>query len=403
MFADNPALVVEALDPDVVGVARPVHRGTRVGLRDDHQRQRRVRQCTGARRQAREAGRFRRGIAFAQHAQAAARDKAKGVLAVLAHQVVLAIAQERHVVVGQPFEEGAALGDQGRRQRRRRARVGGGGLLQARAHRLPVLHRGAHVGEHPFDPRHQLGALLGVDEPVDLDVHPRFPRGLRRLVARPQRDKGAVGTALHGEDGVRDQVQRQALPVDLRRRRVDQEGHVVVDDLDHRMARRPAVLGHGGAQDAHLGLAGGARSAELPLGQHGAAQVFRRSLGQIVGVEMADVLAREDLYLQSLFGVQARGGEGQHRFDRLAPQRIRGAAHGSFPPRVSPARIGGIGDEAYAHPRHSGAGRMGIRGGVGTIRCLSVTAASEPGRCPPSRTAGPAGRRRAPPGRGRSG
>ena len=88
----------------------------------------------------------------------------------------LPVAEQRQVLVGQPLQEGAALGDQRRQQRRRRGIELGDRLLQARDHRLPVLDGGAHVAEHALDARHQLAALLRVDQTVDLDVHPRFAR-----------------------------------------------------------------------------------------------------------------------------------------------------------------------------------------------------------------------------------
>jgi len=85
---------------------------------------------------------------------------------------MLAVAQQREVIIGQPFEKGAALGHQRRRQRRGCRLQFDHRLLQPGDHRSPVLHCGAHVCEHAPDPSQQFGALLRIDEPVDLDVHP---------------------------------------------------------------------------------------------------------------------------------------------------------------------------------------------------------------------------------------
>ena len=45
--------------------------------------------------------------------------------------------------------------------------------------------------------------------------------------------------------------------------RVDQERHVVIGDLDHRMRRFPAVLLERGVEDADRGLSRRARTREL--------------------------------------------------------------------------------------------------------------------------------------------
>jgi len=47
--------------------------------------------------------------------------------------------------------------------------------------------------------------------------------------------------------------------VDRHGDRVDQEGHVVIDDLDHRVVTDKTVLGQSGVEYANLGCVGRAR------------------------------------------------------------------------------------------------------------------------------------------------
>ena len=46
-----------------------------------------------------------------------------------------------------------------------------------------------------------------------------------------------MGIALDGEDQVQDEMQGQAVTIDFHRHRIDQERHVVVDDLDDGVRR----------------------------------------------------------------------------------------------------------------------------------------------------------------------
>jgi hypothetical protein len=273
---------------------------------------------------------------------------------VLRDQVVAAVAEQRHVLVGEPAQEVAAFGDLRCRQRRGHGIELGDRLLQARQHRLPVLDCGAHVAEHALDARDQVAALLRIDQPVDLDVHPRLARGLGGFAARADGGQPPGGVALDREDRMHDQVQRQPLPVDLGRGRVDQERHVVVDDLDHRVARGPPVLGQRGAEHAHLRHARRAGGAELPVRQHRARQVLGCALDEIVVVELAEVLACEALEHGATPRGQARCGKRQHRIEPLESQRIRRGVH-----RVV-SSLSVLRDEAFAAERDGlGEGQRG--------------------------------------------
>jgi len=332
VLANHLAGGVVALDADVIGVAGAVHGGARVGLGDDQHRQGAACQRTHIGRQRREAGRLPFLRRFAQHAPAAGRHQAQGVLAALVDEVVAAVAQQRHVVVGQPAQEGHAFAHLRRGQRGRRGFEFIGRGAQLRQHRLPVFDRRAHVGQHTRQAGHQLGALLRVDHAVDLDVHPRFvPRGgaRGRVTTGLDGDQPALAVAFDGEDRVHDQVQRQTLAVDLHRRGVDEEGHVVVDDVDHRVPRRPSVFSHRRAEGPHEGLPAAALGAELPVRQQRAEQVVGRGVEQVVGLQTAEVLAPEGLHQRLLRGLHARGGQAEHGVDAFAAGRfVRGGHRG---------------------------------------------------------------------------
>ena len=65
---------------------------------------------------------------------------------------------------------------------------------------------------------------------------------------------------------------------ELHRHRVDDERHVVGDDLDHRVRRLPAVLLELGVVDVHLDLAGRAHPGPVPVRDRGAVQVERAAV-----------------------------------------------------------------------------------------------------------------------------
>jgi hypothetical protein len=187
VLADDFATLVVALDADVVGVTGAVHGRAGVGLGHHQHRQGRSRKRACIRRQRGEAGRRLLGRGLAQDAEAAAGDEAQPVVAVVGDQVVLPIAEQGQMPVGQPLQEGVAFGHVRRRQGRGRGIELGDRRAQAGDHRLPVFDGRAHVAEHALDAVHQVGALLRVDQSIDLDVHPRFARGIgasrRRWIA----------------------------------------------------------------------------------------------------------------------------------------------------------------------------------------------------------------------------
>ncbi len=280
-LADDLAVLVELLDPDVVEVRRPVHRRAGVRLGEHEQGL-----LSGLRLdrggQLAEGGRH--VLVGAQDAQAGAGHGPQHLVLALGLQAVLAVAEEGEVVVGEPAKEVLALLDLGLRQRR----WVGVELVDDRehlgVHLVPVLDRLAHVAQDLLQQLLDLAGVLVVGHPADLDVHPRLAETLVGL-------RGAVVGELHLLQLAGDVAEDVELRMDhgvhvallageLHRQRVDEEGHVVGDDLDDRVAAgRPAVLGGGGGEHPHLRrtlrttagqpVVGGERAVEVDVGAVG--------------------------------------------------------------------------------------------------------------------------------------
>ena len=109
MLAAHIARCVEAFDADIIQIAGAVHGRARIGLGDD-QEVGDPRVGADLRRQRREARRDLHGRVLAQEAEARAGDDLQRVLTVDHDQVVAAVGEEREVGVGEPGQEGLALG-----------------------------------------------------------------------------------------------------------------------------------------------------------------------------------------------------------------------------------------------------------------------------------------------------
>src|SRR5258705_366913 len=154
-------------------------------------------------------------------------------------------------------------GDEGRNSAGTRAQLGGVGP-QAR----PLPPGGAPVGEEgggagPRGPEplpRRLAVDLQMDERLpDSGGHPPTPG------TGPDAQQVAVGVAADGDDGVDDEVEAAALADELHRQRVEEERHVVDDDLDDGVGRRPAVVVEGGGVDPDAGGAGRAAFGQVEM------------------------------------------------------------------------------------------------------------------------------------------
>ena len=256
LLADQIAGRVETLDADIVEIDAPVHARMDIGLGDD-QRTRLFQKRHDLRRE------FHQILAAPQHAQIARAHDAERAVEIgferMAVEGVVAHAEESEIVGQQPLQELDRLGDLVHRQRRRIGLQFGDDCLDAFAHGAPVLHRQPHLREHAVERAHQVGARGLVLDRLEMDMDEALARGAG-LVGRAKRDQLAA-LARYGEHRVRHQPQFEPALGEFAQHRIDQERHVVVDDLDHRDRLAFARL-----LERHR-LAANFRRARLPLSQ----------------------------------------------------------------------------------------------------------------------------------------
>ncbi len=230
LLGDRVALGVELQHADVVHVARTVHGGAAVGLGED-QRVHRAALRQVVRGQRLDVAR-RRGVALAQQAQSAVLDGSQDARAFL--HAVFAVAEEREVVGRRPAQEllrlAAAIIVHGHA-------AGGHVVGQGQhllAHGRPVAHDGADFVQHAADALLDLRHLIR-RKAVDLEQHQRLVPALAH--------GGDLAGPVAGEPHQRmpQHVHAHAHLGQRHAHRFDQEGHVVVDDLQHRVRRIPAM------------------------------------------------------------------------------------------------------------------------------------------------------------------
>ncbi len=334
-LADDVALGVELLDAHVVEVRGAVHGGTAVRLGQDQQP---VLAGLGAGVLGEPVERRGDGVAVvalavrrvgAQDAEAGAGHGGQHVLldAGLAGdrgQLVLAEAEEGEVVGGQPAQQLAGLVDLLVAQVVG-GRLGGqlvGDAQRGVAHLLPVLDGLPHVGQHPQQIGGDLLEVGAVRLPVDLDVDPRLDQRVVRQVpalavprlvlagpavrvARVVEDLDQLAGHVTADDHLRvdHHMDAAALTRQLVGDRVDQEGHVVGDDLDHGVAAGPAVLLD--RRGVHPDVRGALRPVlgQPVVGERGAEDVHRVAAGQVLrrGVQVVALeVSQEGVRVETL-------------------------------------------------------------------------------------------------------
>ena len=161
-----------------------------------------------------------------------------------------------------------------------------GQLVAAVPHRPPVGHRDADVVERGDEVLAQQLQARGVAA-VDLDVDPGLVRG---PLLDP--DVRAV-VADHPEHRVDDEVDAEPHRRHRHADGVDEEGHVVGDDLDDGVRRLPAVRDQVRVEDLDVGRALGADLAQPEVGQRRAQQVARLMGLQVERGQVLEVAAQE--------------------------------------------------------------------------------------------------------------
>ena len=124
---------------------------------------------------------------------------------------------------------------------------------------------------------------------IDLDVEIRleYDGVARRDLGARESGAAAVGVPHHALDRVHDEVDAEPVAVELHRDRVDEERHVVVDDLDDRVRSVPALGRPRRRVHADEGMPRRALRAELPVRSRRGREVLGRPLLQIGGRERA--------------------------------------------------------------------------------------------------------------------
>ena len=295
-LAHDPAIAIEALDAHRIHLHRTMDRGPPVGL-GHHQQARLMQEVAHVRGQAlrvAQAIEDRNAIVAENAEPAAGDDRGRGLLAG-AVKIVVAIAQEGEIVVGEPGEEGARLAHLLARQRRRLLVEFAHHAVNFRPHRPPVLDGHPHVPQYPFEVAANLLQALGSGLLVDAHLHEGFLMRLA-LVGDMARSVPALL-----DDGMDHQMDRQIPAVQFCRDRIDEEGHVVVDDLDDRVGGAPAMLIGARVEDADLGDLGQALLAVIPQRERGAIEAVGGFAHEIVGRDVGIEQAHEAFGCLGLF------------------------------------------------------------------------------------------------------
>src|SRR5262245_24217386 len=237
VLANQIARRIEALYADVVEINPPMHAGMNVRLRDD-ERTRLLQERHDLRRD------LQQFIATLKHAQLSRTHDAKGTLRLrfegASVESVVTHAEESEVIREQRLQELNCFGDLVNGQWRRIDFHLGDYRNDAIAHCMPVLHRHPHFTEQRLQRAHKIAAVGVVYDLKEMKVDETFPVLLRSR--RTERNQFAA-LAPHADDRMRDETYLEMAFRNLTRHRIDQQGHVIIDNLDHRNC--PATAGSG--------------------------------------------------------------------------------------------------------------------------------------------------------------
>ena len=140
------------------------------------------------------------------------------------------------------------------------------------------------------------------------------------------------------DQGMDDQMDHRVFIVDCGGHRIDQEGHVVVDNLDHGVVGRPVVLLQARIIDSDLGFAGLAPARQRPMGERRAQQVFKATLDHVAGWHVFIIKTDEPLDGPVATPAAVRSGLGDDFLDQLGLAPLQLLQHPS-PPSSRPGSI----------------------------------------------------------------
>ena len=189
----------------------------------------------------------------------------------------------------------------------------------------------AHVGQHALDAGHQGCALLGVDQAIDLDVHPRLARGIGRIAAQ-RRSPRARPPASRSTAKIGCTIRCSVRPWRLI--------SVVVESTRNGMSSLTIWITE--CRDAQPSsateglktrtLACPARAPrQLPVRQQRTEQVLGRTSARSSSSSRLKVLARETFEHRSPLGGHMGRGEREDGIEPFATQRIGRGAHRQSP------------------------------------------------------------------------
>jgi hypothetical protein len=169
-----------------------------------------------------------------------------------ARVVVFANAEEGEVVVAQPFEKGERLVGGSLRDRQHLGLQFAHHGIQPAEHGAPVAHGGFHVFDDLGEVFLQLtGGLVCQIFQHDVDDAGPYRAVLRRSGGGAFDKLEIRPVVFHVDDRMHDEANMVRQVVDLAHHRVEQEGHVLVDDGND------AAIGRTGGRDAYHGRAAG--------------------------------------------------------------------------------------------------------------------------------------------------
>ncbi len=335
MLARDAAVRRVALDADHVEIGSAMHGAARRALGDQQRCQGIARALADRGRQGVEAPRSLARIVVLEDAEAAALDPAEVNAAPILLEPVLGVAEKGEMVVGEPAQERLDLeqllaGDDARGRCQARQP-----LLDLGLHRPPVIDALTDVVEHAIEVLLDLIHGGGVALPVDLDMHEALARAGRRPGAVADLLELSLIVAPHAEDRMHDEMDAEPVPAQLQADAVDEEGHVVVDDLEDRVRGLPAMLLDARIVETDLGAARGTLLAEAEVGKGSTIEVERLALREVGGRHVMIVAAYEALDPFRLLAREALTDDLCHPIDKLGLEHLRTVRHGPSLPAFS--------------------------------------------------------------------
>ncbi len=305
ILGDEVSGIVVTFDADAIHRHRAVDQAAAVPFRDDDQifAARVLAEFRGERAVA-ALDRLRAHLA--EDAESGLRKRAQEILSIAGLEDVAAKSEEDEVSVIEPAEERARFVDFLARHRQRRTFELVDIVGERLAHRPPVAHGEAHFAQDVLDrgaDRFQLGGLGLL---VDLDVHVGLDRRIaRRALGIGHFEPVAVRVATRADHRVQEEMDLALAAVDLRAHGVDEERHVVVDDLEDRVLESPTIRLGGRIEETYLRRARRALRAELPQRQSAAEERVEGGVDDVVGSDVREIASDKMLCALSLIGRNA--------------------------------------------------------------------------------------------------